>query len=222
MWPNGSYIRILLHGGTPDQRALVHQYAVWWTAQPNITFAFVDSGPSEVRVTFDANGGSWSVIGTVCLHRAQHEPTMNLVISPSSIDQARATILHEFGHVLGAIHEHQSPLAQVPWNRPVVYAHHNPRGLSNAWVDLNILNQPFPTHEIDADADPVSIMVYAYPPTFTLDGSWVPWAPTLSARDFERIAIMYSRSQYVVSSFMTNQTISSPMEWHSITFGISP
>src|SRR5438445_521773 len=34
----------------------------------------------------------------------------------------RRTVLHEFGHALGAIHEHQSPGGEIKWNKDVVYA----------------------------------------------------------------------------------------------------
>lgn len=148
---------------------------------------------------------------------------MNLnLTSLTPLDRVRAVILHEFGHVLGAIHEHQSPLAQIPWNRPAVYAHFNALGNSNDWIDNNVLNQPFPDSEIDADADAHSIMVYPYPPSLTTNCSWVDWTNTLSARDYQRIGMMYPRDQYAVSSFTTNQSTDTPMDWQSITFGISP
>ncbi|OTA64103.1 zincin [Hypoxylon sp. EC38] len=174
LWPNGSRIRVRFGGGTADLRARVQDYVQWWSAYANITFVFVDSGPSEVRVTFNTDDNT-------------------------PPERVRAVILHEFGHVLGAIHEHQSPLAQIPWNRPEVYAHFNALGNTNAWIDNNILDQPL-----------------------TTDGSWVDWTNTLSARDYERIAMIYPRDQYAVSSFTTNQPTDTPMEWQSITFGITP
>ncbi|KAF2964005.1 hypothetical protein GQX73_g9590 [Xylaria multiplex] len=223
LWPNGSRIRVRFGGGTPELWARVQAYSQWWSAYANITFEFVDSGPSEVRVTFNTNDGSWSLLGTQSLQRAQDQPTMNLNITAlTPPDRVRSEILHEFGHVLGAIHEHQSPLAQIPWDRPAVYAHYNALGVTNDWVDTNILNSPFPDSEIDADADTRSIMVYTYPASFTTNGSSVDWTSDLSARDTQRIAAMYPRNQYAVSSFTTNQPTETPMEWQSITFGISP
>ncbi|OTA91442.1 hypothetical protein M434DRAFT_13145 [Hypoxylon sp. CO27-5] len=223
LWPNGSRIRVRFSGGTADLRARVQAYVQWWSAYANITFVFIDSGPSEVRVTFNPADGAWSVLGTQNLQRSQDQPTMNLNFTAATPpERVRSVILHEFGHVLGAIHEHQSPLAQVPWDRPEVYAHFNALGNSNAWIDNNVLSQPFPESEIDADADVHSIMIYAYPPSLTTDGSWVDWTNTLSARDYQRIAMIYPRDQYAVSSFTTNQPVDTPMEWQSITFGITP
>ena len=31
-------------------------------------------------------------------------------------------ILHEFGHALGLIHEHQNPIQAIDWNKPAVIA----------------------------------------------------------------------------------------------------
>ena len=31
-------------------------------------------------------------------------------------------VVHEFGHALGCIHEHQSPAATFQWNKEAVYA----------------------------------------------------------------------------------------------------
>lgn len=157
------------------------------------------------------------------MQRTQDDNTMNLCLTDSdSDDEVRRVVLHEFGHALGAIHEHQSPLAQIPWNRPAAYAYFNSQGNSNDWVDHNVFNEPFPASEIDADADPTSIMVYPYPPGLTTDGSHVDFVNTLSVRDTERIATMYPQNQYAVSSFTTNQPTETPMEWQSIIFDISP
>ncbi|KAL8783261.1 MAG: hypothetical protein Q9195_009444 [Heterodermia aff. obscurata] len=148
---------------------------------------------------------------------------MNLNLDASTTpDRVRSEILHEFGHVLGAIHEHRSPLAQIPWNRSTVYAHYNSLGVDNDWVDRNVFELPYPDSEIDADDDNHSIMIYRYPSSFTTNGTWVNWTNDLSARDYQRIALIYPRAQYAVSSFFTNNPNDSPMQWESITFGISP
>jgi hypothetical protein len=38
-----------------------------------------------------------------------------------SEDDLRSVILHEFGHALGAVHEHESPYARIQWDREKVY-----------------------------------------------------------------------------------------------------
>lgn len=143
---------------------------------------------------------------------------MNLNITEDTPpDRARGVILHEFGHVLGAIHEHQSPLAQIPWDRDAVYAHYAELGRDAEWVNVNIFNVPFPESEIDADNDHHSVMVYPYPASFTTNATWVDWASELSTRDYQRVASIYPRNQYAVSSVTTNQPLEEPMEWQSIS-----
>jgi len=41
------------------------------------------------------------------------------------------TVIHEFGHALGMIHEHQHPLAAIPWDKDKVYTYY--AGYPNYW-----------------------------------------------------------------------------------------
>ena len=47
---------------------------------------------------------------------------MNLgwIHDSKSEDELRSVVLHEFGHALGAVHEHESPYASIPWNKEKV------------------------------------------------------------------------------------------------------
>ena len=38
--------------------------------------------------------------------------------------EVRRTVLHEFGHALGLLHEHQNPAGGIPWDEAVVYDHY--------------------------------------------------------------------------------------------------
>jgi len=68
-----------------------------------------------VDLFFASPGGSWSYIGTDATKLPLESFTMNL----GSVD--RPTVLHEFGHALGLIHEHQSPFkGGFKWNREEV------------------------------------------------------------------------------------------------------
>ena len=94
----------------------VFEYANIWTQYCGIEFKKVDSPiGSDIRIGFNNNDGAWSYVGTDCLGIPSTELTMNL----GFID--RATVLHEFGHALGLIHEHQSPAkGNFKWNKPEV------------------------------------------------------------------------------------------------------
>ncbi|KAI1759845.1 hypothetical protein GGR53DRAFT_470908 [Hypoxylon sp. FL1150] len=100
------------------------KHATEWCLHANIELTFVDSGDSDILIALDSRLGSWSHIGRECQkYSANNEPSMNLgcIHKNRFIGDIRFTILHEFGHALGAIHEHSSPYAQTVWNREKVY-----------------------------------------------------------------------------------------------------
>src|SRR5262249_40538938 len=108
-----------------------------WMRYANVLFNFEeggaprlcrDSGGADIKVAFEDNKGWWSVPGTTS--RTQN-PSMNLQFygvdtptlangQPAPEASMRATILHEFGHALGLLHEHQSPNAnceaEIDWD----------------------------------------------------------------------------------------------------------
>lgn len=65
-----------------------------------VKLVFVDTNPenAHVRIGFDSNGGSYSLVGTDCLS-SKEKTTMNF----GWFDVA--TVMHEFGHAMGMIHE---------------------------------------------------------------------------------------------------------------------
>lgn len=59
---------------------------------------------ANIRVSFNPNGGAWSLIGTDCLHEDASKPTLNL----GWFDVA--TTIHEFCHAMGMVHEYYTLL----------------------------------------------------------------------------------------------------------------
>jgi serralysin len=171
-WPKGSTIRVGFMDGTPVQQALVKKFAMGWLAPgvANLKISWTPAGQADVRVSF-AYSGSWSVIGTTCKSVPKNQPTMNFGwLTPGVSDaEAQRVILHEFGHALGLIHEHQNPLGAINWNKPAVY--HDLSGPPNNWskatIDHNMF-EAYPMHDIEGTpVDPASIMMYPLP------ASWV-------------------------------------------------
>lgn len=191
MWDVGATLRVSMTGGTPLVRGKVRQYAEAWTQHANIHFAFVD-GPAEIRVAFDP-GGSWSMVGRDAVWVPFNGVTMNYgwFTDTTSEGEFSRVILHEFGHALGLIHEHQSPAAGIAWDREKVYAEFAKQGWDRAMVEAQIFARYSVTQTNFSAFDPGSIMAYFIPASLTLDGVAVTGGTTLSATDIEWIKRWY-------------------------------
>ena len=95
------------------QHIKVIQVVQEWEQYASIRFEFVSTGNPLVRIDFIATQGSWSYIGKEVWRIAADKATMNLgwigVQSSLIAAKERGVILHEFGHTLALMHEHQHP-----------------------------------------------------------------------------------------------------------------
>jgi len=196
LWQPGRTLRVVFLDGAPVAHAKVRRYAEEWTNYANLRFEFLiaPSPDAEIRITLRP-GGSWSYIGTDGLAIPAGEPTMQLgwVNEWTSDDQVARVVIHEFGHALGCIHEHQNPSGSVPWDREAVYAAY--AGAPNLWsremVDRNI----FQTYDRDllrsSAFDRASVMLYPVPNELTIGDYEVGWNSALSETDRRFISEIY-------------------------------
>jgi hypothetical protein len=197
LWPpHQRVLRIRFLGGDARMHSRVERIASQWLHYANIRFVFDNSPEAVIRIAFE-RGASWSYVGTDALDPTfgPDDPTMNFGwFTPATPnDELQRVVLHEFGHALGLIHEHQSPAAEIPWDRQAVYEFYS--GPPNYWTPAQIEQNLFAryTHaQSNSSAfDPASIMLYPIPPQFTNGKLSVGWNRVLSATDRAFIRQVY-------------------------------
>src|SRR6266436_2294874 len=134
-WTPNTKITVAFNGGNPRLHALIERIASEWSAYGNVKFDFGRDASgryrswsatdldykADVRVAFQAKG-FWSAVGKDSVNPDLNQPgsqTMNLEGFDRSLPFNFAGVVrHEFGHVLGLEHEHQSPAAACDfrWN----------------------------------------------------------------------------------------------------------
>ncbi|THV43893.1 hypothetical protein BGAL_0828g00030 [Botrytis galanthina] len=149
----------------------------------NIRFTFNDSSDAQIRIGFFPGAGGFSALGTDCTSIAPGDPTMYLGKS-TDVKTFRSSVLHEFGHVLGCLHEHSSPLSDIQWDENQVYLFYKAKHEKNKdWVDEQIL-KPLKEYETDHSSfDPLSIMIYPIDKALTKNGVSVKPPSDISLKD---------------------------------------
>jgi hypothetical protein len=161
-WHDRSTLTVGFYSGDQSAQQRILSYAKEWELYSHINFSMVPVDAADIRIGFRPDGGFNSYVGT-CSSQGQ---TMNY----ETIDPPRHVVLHEFGHALGLVHEHQSPAASIPWNRPAVYDYYwRTYHWDSAKVDTNLFQRRDSTNY--TDYDPKSIMQYPVP-KFLTDGSF--------------------------------------------------
>lgn len=198
LWKKGTVLKVgFLDGESKLHSRVIEAASKWFLEDMNLSLDRAESGEkSHVRIAFNPNGGSWSYIGTDSLLAHPSQPTMNLgwATLDASKEDFYSVVIHEFGHALGLLHEHNHPEARIEWNKPAVYAELS--GPPNNWdketIDNNVFAKFDESTVITTDFDEVSVMIYTIPDRWTLNGkSFMPsWK--LSKGDAATIKWLYS------------------------------
>jgi hypothetical protein len=195
-WRPGRTIRVLFLDGDPGVQSKVKDYAQQWERYANINFEFGSDSDAEIRISFEFDPGrSWSYLGTDALARPVGEPTMNYGwLTPQSEEQEYSrVVIHEFGHALACVHEHQNPAAGISWNKPAVYRYYEESGWTKEMVDNNIFRRYGRTRTQFSAYDRSSIMHYAIPSELVLDpNDAVGWNTQLSTTDKQFVGQLYA------------------------------
>ena len=156
----------------------------------NLDIDFVNN-PSQanVRISFNTEAGAWSYVGTDHLNVTNdNQGTMNF----GWFDIP--TCIHEFGHMLGMIHEHQNPRGKtIQWDKKkVINWARQTQGWDENKTNTNII-QKYDVNTINgSNFDPCSIMLYFFPGSLTINNVGSKQNLRLSATDVEWITKVYN------------------------------
>ena len=196
LWKPGTEIKIAFLSGTNKIRDRVKEYASEWLKYANLHFEYVKKrSQADIRITFNKKYGSWSGVGKDNLKFDPSEPTMNFgwLDDETTVEDFRSVVLHEYGHMIGCGHEHESPKnGGVPWDKEKAYKYYM---RTQGWTKEEIDAQIFDTYKNNqirgTQLDKDSIMMYAIPESITIGNFRVGWNTELSQGDKEFIRKVY-------------------------------
>jgi hypothetical protein len=111
------------------------------------------------------------------------------------MNELRGTVLHEFGHALGLLHEQSFPNA-IKWNKDTIYKYYKQtQGWDEEQIDFNVLEESNQFFTNGTSYDPKSIMHYSVEAWQTTDGYSLPANQVLSPGDKAIIAAFYPKNK---------------------------
>lgn len=201
MWKKNE-LSVYFLDGKKEVHDKVMRWANVWNDHCDIKFVQVkDTKTADIRVAFrndQGANGNWSYIGTFRPADYKIEnPTLNLgdLNGQSSDTTYSELVLHEFGHAIGFIHEHQIPKNGINWDKNAVYKEYLEKyGWDKKEVDAQLFTAYSSNSLNGTQFDPKSIMMYEIPARHVLDRVAVSTRNTeLSELDKRHAAWLYPK-----------------------------
>ncbi|MBJ7882966.1 M12 family metallopeptidase [Gelidibacter salicanalis] len=163
VWPYNQ-LKVKFINGSKALQDRVMSHAVEWEKWCAVKFERVASESADITISF-SDEGFWSHVGKQSVN---YSPSMSLTgIENESAARFRGTVLHEFGHALGLVHEHQNPNSELVWNEPAVFDYYaRTQGWNEEETYENVIyryNFGAYNHEDATKFDPTSVMIYEIP-----------------------------------------------------------
>ncbi|RYY64850.1 MAG: hypothetical protein EOO13_17980, partial [Chitinophagaceae bacterium] len=99
--------------------------------------------------------------------------------------------LHEFGHAIGLLHEHSSPISGINWDKEKLYKEYAKMGWTRDDVDQQVFYTYNKSYTNGTKYDNKSIMHYPIMPGETVDNYVIDWNLVLSPGDIDIIKALY-------------------------------